>query len=525
MSSVEQQRAAELAAAWSDPERLSALVAAALDARRVHEVVSAADHLFQIDPQIERRYFTYARALAHQGHFRRSDDLLDRYQTLYGRTADLELTRADVARERGLNARAEEHCWNAVQLAPNDALVLTAFVGTAIYQTSSAGAERHAIARAAELRSDYLAKLWLGSLLLRSGENAAAEEWFKAALRIAEGASSVVAYIACELVRSGAADAAVRIASAAHCESDPVVALALLGSGVRRFPPEQIRELLAAVDSREELREAASFYRGAVRDLSDADAAADDLARSITTLARTELPRYREECYRRLLRANLVVACEPPLPRMRRDLTLDEKSVRVRLTTRANSIGGRVAIAFTGDAAAALWRTNAATLQCESRDVFTRVLEESEIELQINPAGPGSLELTRSDLQVLARGALPELTHEQIVGRRAYFLLEPKFLLPAAETLAEVTRELQSYPEIAEAWLIQTVDDRHAVSFSIAVMFGADVGERERHELVLDLNDPDRNPLLTRSLRSFEMRSGERLFTTVRELGYPLKRL
>ena len=78
--------------------------------------------------------------------------------------------------------------------------------------------------------------------------------------------------------------------------------------------------------------------------------------------------------------------------------------------------------------------------------------------------------------------------------------------------------------EIRPRGHLVTVDDRHASSFAVGVVFAPETSERERRELVLDLNDPQRNAVLTRSLRSFEVNPAEPLLATIREFGFALKR-
>jgi hypothetical protein len=254
----------------------------------------------------------------------------------------------------------------------------------------------------------------------------------------------------------------------------------------------------------------------------DYDAPPGELMMSITTLARTETPRYRQQCYRALMRSNLLVAFDPPQPRLDRDLTVEGESLQPVLTTRVNSFGRTVALAFTDHDARSKWRTPATCVELPALELFKRLAAQEELELEINPAGPASLEMTRSEIEMLAAGVFPAPSEEELAERRSFFLLEPFQELPPPRAVTLVRDQVSMYVVVREAWLVQSVEEKRGTAMTVVLLFSAETPPSERREVLADLADPQHHPDTARHLRYLDGEEPDTLLQVVRETGMRL---
>jgi hypothetical protein len=306
-----------------------------------------------------------------------------------------------------------------------------------------------------------------------------------------------------------------------RAETDPTVAIALLHAARAAGAREEAQELLKALPHDEDTSQARRYFESW---LSPAQKGGDedtpgDLMMAVTTLARTETPRYRQQCYRALLNSKLLVAFDPPAPRLARDLTVEGESLEPVLTARMNSFGGLVAIAFTDADARAKWKGTATCVEVEAAELFERLVRQQKLELELNPAGPASLEFNRSEIAKLAAGTLPVLSDDDLAERRSYFLIEPFEQLPAARAVTTLREKVSMYVEVREAWLIQTVEEKRGTSLTVALLFSPDASAGDRREVLADLADPKHHPETARHVRFIEADEPDTLLQVVRDLG------
>jgi SseB protein N-terminal domain len=78
------------------------------------------------------------------------------------------------------------------------------------------------------------------------------------------------------------------------------------------------------------------------------------------------------------------------------------------ITASKNEAGERVLVAFTDPCALKRWATDPpAFLALAAAELFELVLENDFVQVLINPAGPAGGQLSRGDVEQLARGIIP----------------------------------------------------------------------------------------------------------------------
>ena len=508
---ISPQLAAQISEARADADRLATMVEESLRSGRYADALPIVEQLFRIDENHDRRYSLYALTLAKHGRFTEAMKAVDRYQYLYGETAALLILRGDIAREQKREAKAEESFRRAAELSPNDPRALDRLLH------ALQGAERgEAMKRLSAHKEAWLPQIWLGILKLDALDFPAAEQLFEEASARAVSEPRALALIVSELSRVGLDEAALRIVAPHAPTPTPVVlAVALMKAAYASNRRDLVASWLPAIENDPVAAEAVAFYRQFLEPAAAFDG--EELLRKVALLARSETWRNRDRCYRQLVKSDVLVAVDAPACGIDRSLTRRSSLFAPPLLTRLTQQLQRVALAFTDLEARARWRGTGSVIRLPFRELARRALGEG-LQVALNPAGPSSLELHRQELELLAKGEIPQLGESELAPRRTWWLLEPWGRVPPDKALEVLRDQIAPYRDIIEAYFLQRVTERNETEKAVALVFAPGTAASDRNEAIHDMNDPVIHPATARKVRFFEV-DDPQLMARIREIG------
>jgi tetratricopeptide (TPR) repeat protein len=146
--------------AWDKPDALASTIELALIHRCAADVLDAARHLHEIDPNKGRAVCLLADSLLYSGHDLEAERILDFHVQQHGEEAGVVATRAIIEYARGRSRRAEELLWRSIELDPNGARAVGNYAGLS-YQRGGVQAEVEAMTRIAALPGSWRADVAL----------------------------------------------------------------------------------------------------------------------------------------------------------------------------------------------------------------------------------------------------------------------------------------------------------------------------------------------------------------------------
>jgi tetratricopeptide (TPR) repeat protein len=195
---------AQLRRSWNDPDALAGDIFMALRDGFAREVVSAAQHLHDIDPNHERGASLRAGALMESGDLDGAQRVLARALGELPHSATLHSNLALLHSRRGDTTRARSVAWATLQLDPN--------VHTALALFASTSDDQAAAARAVfALPGSWLAGLWVAVDHLTRGDVPAAVAIYEKLLDAFPEEGELLVNISGDLGRHGQLDEATRL--------------------------------------------------------------------------------------------------------------------------------------------------------------------------------------------------------------------------------------------------------------------------------------------------------------------------
>jgi tetratricopeptide (TPR) repeat protein len=169
-----------IAASRGNPDALYDLVVGALNDDFAADVLDAARHLAQTDPQPRRGAMLLGIVLLQVKDYAGARQILERAIATHGEDANLLANLARAFDAAGDPGRAQELIWRALNLAPNEEAALNWYVATNTKGSQDAMIE--AYRRAAALPGSWRAQLWLARISMDAGDLVEATRLYEEAL-------------------------------------------------------------------------------------------------------------------------------------------------------------------------------------------------------------------------------------------------------------------------------------------------------------------------------------------------------
>ena len=166
---------------WGKPDALYGNIVQGLQLNFAADVLAAARHLLEIDPDHERAAVVLAVVLRESGQPAESAAVLESQLAAVGRSALVLVNLAKAQFDLGREAEAEQTLWAGVQLDPNGESGVGWYVARRRDQAGET-AYREALARVAALPGAWLPQMWMAQLALRDDDQAGALKLFGEAL-------------------------------------------------------------------------------------------------------------------------------------------------------------------------------------------------------------------------------------------------------------------------------------------------------------------------------------------------------
>ena len=166
---------------WDKPDQLAGIIIGALSDGFRSDVIAAAEHLYQIDPQPERGTCVWAVVLNEEGNHIEAEKVLRGYIAKHGENGSVLTNLAKVYAKRSHHREAEEILWHALKIDPNQDNGLGWY--TAIHKDRGGEvAWLKALHRIAALPGSWRAQLWLARSALQSKDLESALAYYHQAL-------------------------------------------------------------------------------------------------------------------------------------------------------------------------------------------------------------------------------------------------------------------------------------------------------------------------------------------------------
>lgn len=163
---------------WDDPEQLYITIVQALRDGFRADIVAAAQHLYQTDPNKERAATVWAIVLMEEGRLGEAQTVLHDFITQHGESGVILTNLAKVFSKRGEDAQAEATLWQALQLDPNQDNGM-GWYGLIYKERGGDEAWLDAMRRVAALPGSWRAQLWLARNALQEKRPQAAMDMYR----------------------------------------------------------------------------------------------------------------------------------------------------------------------------------------------------------------------------------------------------------------------------------------------------------------------------------------------------------
>lgn len=152
---------------WNQPDDLSNMILSALNDGFHSEVVAAAEHLHQIDPNPVRSACIWGIVLLESGQLDRAEMIFRNFLAGHGEDGAILTNLAKVYAKREDDAQAEELLWHALEVDPNQDNAVLWYQAIQRERGGEAAAQA-AMERLAALPGSWRAQLWLARARLQS---------------------------------------------------------------------------------------------------------------------------------------------------------------------------------------------------------------------------------------------------------------------------------------------------------------------------------------------------------------------
>jgi tetratricopeptide (TPR) repeat protein len=172
---------AAVSANRSDPEQLSAIIITSLRDGFFSDVLEAAEHLYQIDPERSRGTCVYGIALMKNSRLEDAERVFLSHVEQYGEDGAVLTNLAKIYSERNETEKANATLWHALEVDPNTENALGWYAALAHERAGKVG-QLEAWRRVAAIPGSWRAQLWLARIALESRDPKAALAYYRQSL-------------------------------------------------------------------------------------------------------------------------------------------------------------------------------------------------------------------------------------------------------------------------------------------------------------------------------------------------------
>ena len=166
---------------WDKPDELYGMIVSALNDGFRSDVVKAARHLYEIDPDPVRGACIWGIVLNEEGRLDEAEAVFKRHTAKHGENGVILTNLAKVYSKRGDNPKAEALLWHALEIDPNQDNGLGWYEAIHRGRSGEEGSVA-ALRRIAEIPGSWRAQLWLGRAALQRRDLSGALHLYRAAL-------------------------------------------------------------------------------------------------------------------------------------------------------------------------------------------------------------------------------------------------------------------------------------------------------------------------------------------------------
>lgn len=189
--------------AWDQPDELYQMIVGALNDGFRSDVIDAARHLYEIDPNPERGACIWGIVLMEENHLEKAEKVFRDFLTQHGETGSILTNLAKVQSSRGETEKAEATLWHALEIDPNQDSSL-GWYSAIHHERGGNAAAQEAWLRISRLPGSWRAQIWLARAALQRRDLPQAVSYYRETLdRVFPAPSDALMQISGDLGNAG----------------------------------------------------------------------------------------------------------------------------------------------------------------------------------------------------------------------------------------------------------------------------------------------------------------------------------